>query len=89
MNTAHTRSEEIEEVAALGIGGGLRAVEVAAVVLLGLLVCPPLAILTVVVVLPLLVIALVLGLLAAVLAAPYLLVHHLRGHPRGHGRWPR
>ncbi len=54
-------------------------------VLLGLLVCPPLAILVVVVVVPLLVMALVLGLLAAVLSTPYLLVHHFRGHHGGHG----
>jgi hypothetical protein len=84
MITPHSRSEEIEAVAALSVGGGLRAVEVAAVVLLGLLVCPPLAILTVVVVLPLLVIALVLGLVVAVLSIPYLLVHHFRGHERRH-----
>ena len=64
--------------------GALRAVEVAAVVLLGLLVCPPLAILAVVVVVPLLVSALVLGLLVAVVSTPYLLVHHFRGHHGGH-----
>ena len=56
--------------------GALRGIEVAAVVVLGLLVCPPLAILAVVVVVPLLVIAL----LAAVITTPYLLVHHFRGH---------
>jgi hypothetical protein len=66
-------------------GEALRGVEVAAVVLLGLLVCPPLAILAVVVVVPLLVIALVLGLIVAVLSTPYLLVHHFRGHHGGHG----
>jgi hypothetical protein len=60
--------------------GALRGVEIAAVVLLGLLVCPPLAILAVVVVVPLAVMALVGGLLVAVLATPYLLVHRLRGH---------
>jgi hypothetical protein len=64
--------------------GAVRAVEVAAVVLLGLLVCPPLAILVVLVVVPLLVAALVLGLLAAVLSAPYLLVHHFRSPHGGH-----
>jgi hypothetical protein len=79
-----SRSEEIEGVAGLAVGGGLRAVEVATVVLLGLLVCPPLAILAVVVVLPLLVMALVLGLVVAVLSIPYLLVHRFRGHHRGH-----
>src|SRR5215218_1564146 len=74
-----SRTEKLEADAALaGIAAGetLRAVEVAAVVLLGLLVCPPLAILAVVVVVPL---------LAVVLSTPYLLVHHFRGEHRGHG----
>ena len=66
------------------VAGGLRAIEVTAVVLLGLLVCPPLAILAFLVVGPLLVAALVLGLIAAVLSTPYLLVHHFRGHDRRH-----
>ena len=76
-------AEKLEEDALLAgeaAAGALRGVEVAAVVLLGLLVCPPLAILVVVVVVPLLVAALVLGLVVAVLSAPYLLVHHFRGH---------
>jgi len=76
--------EEIASEADLAAGGALRAVEVAAVALLGLLVCPPLMILVVVVVVPLLVMALVLGLVAAVLSTPYLLVHHFRGHDGGH-----
>src|SRR5215218_7177164 len=82
-----SRTEKLEADAALaGIAAGesLRAVEVAAVVLIGLLVCPPLAILAVVVVVPLLVVTLVGGLLAAVLSAPYLLVHHFRNPDRGH-----
>ena len=82
-----SRAERLEEDASLaGVAAaeGLRAVEVAAVVLIGLLVCPPLAILVVVVVVPLLVTALVLALLAAVLSAPYLLVHHFRGHDPRH-----
>ena len=56
MTTA--QQEEIEHLALeadVAVGGGLRAVEVAAVVLVGLLVCPPLAILVVVVAVPLLV----------------------------------
>jgi hypothetical protein len=76
--------EEDASLAGLAAGEALRAVEVAAVVLLGLLVCPPLAILVVLVVGPLLVTALVLGLIAAVLSTPYLLVHHFRGHRGGH-----
>jgi hypothetical protein len=80
-------AEKLEEDASLaGVAAGeaLRAGEVALVVLVGLLVCPPLAILVVVVVVPLLVTALVLGLVAAVLSTPYLLVHHFRGHHGGH-----
>ena len=80
-------AEKLEKdavVAGFAAAGALRAVEVAAVVLLGLLVCPPLAILVVVVVLPLLVIALVIALLAAVITTPYLLVHHFRSPHGGH-----
>jgi hypothetical protein len=80
-------AEKLEEDALLAgeaAAGALRGVEVAAVVLLGLLVCPPLAILVVLVVVPLLVAALVLGLLAAVLSTPYLLVHHFRGNHVDH-----
>jgi hypothetical protein len=76
--------EEDASFAVLAAGETLRAVEVVGVVLLGLLVCPPLAILVVVVVMPLLVTALVVGLIAAVVSAPYLLVHHFRGHDRRH-----
>jgi hypothetical protein len=76
--------EEDASLASLAAGEALRAVEVALVVFVGLLVCPPLAILVVLVVVPLLVTALVLGLLAAVLSTPYLLVHHFRGHHGGH-----
>jgi hypothetical protein len=82
-----TQHEEIERLALeadVAVGGGLRALEVAAVILVGLLVCPPLAILVVVVAVPLFVTAVVLGLLGAVLATPYVLVRHFRGHPGGH-----
>ena len=76
-------TEKFEQDALLAgevAAGALRGVEVAAVVLLGLLVCPPLAILVVLVVVPLALMALVGGLLIAVLSTPYLLVHHFRGH---------
>ena len=75
-------AEKLEEDALLAgeaVAVTLRGIEIAAVVLLGLLVCPPLAILVVLVVAPLLVLALVLGLLAAVVSTSYLLVHHFRG----------
>jgi len=80
-------AERLEQDAVLAgevVAGGLRAVEVTAVVLLGLLICPPLAILAFLVVAPLLAAALALGLIAAVLSTPYLLVHHFRGHERRH-----
>ena len=76
--------EQDAELAGVAVAGALRAVEVAAVVLVGLLVCPPLAILAVLVVIPILATAIALGLLAAILGTPYLLVQHFRGHPGGH-----
>jgi hypothetical protein len=76
--------EQDAELAGVAAAGALRAGEVAAVVLVGLLVCPPLAILAVLVVVPILVTAVVLALLAAILGTPYLLVEHFRGHPGGH-----
>lgn len=82
-----SRTEKLEEqasLAGLAAAEGLRALEVAAIVLIGLLVCPPLAILVVVVVVPLFVAAIVLGLLAAVLTTPYLLFHHFRNPEGGH-----
>ena len=86
---AHQRSstekfEEEASLAGLAAADGLRAVEIVLLVLLGLLICPPLAILVVVVVAPLLAIGLVVGLLAAVVSLPYLLVHHFRSHDRSH-----
>ena len=83
MYSTTEKLEHDAELAGVAAAGGLRAVEVGAVVLIGLLVCPPLAILAVVVVVPILVIGLVLALLAAVLATPYLVVQHFRGH-HGH-----
>ena len=85
MTTAqHDQIQQLALEADVAVGGGLRAVEVAAIVLLGLLACPPLAILVVVVAVPLLVTAVVLGLIGAVLATPYALLQHFRGQPGGH-----
>ena len=85
MTTApHEEIDRLALEADVVVGGGLRVLEVVPIVLVGLLVCPPLAILVVVVVVPLVVIAVVLGLIGAVLATPYLLVQHFRGHPGGH-----
>ncbi len=79
--------EEIEEAATetgLAVAVALRAGEILVAVLIGLLVCPPVAILTFLVVVPLVALALVVSIVAAVLAAPYLLVRHLRGHEVPH-----
>jgi hypothetical protein len=87
MSTLNNPKQSHAEVAAEvaeATSIGFRVVEVGFVVVIGLLVCPPLAILVVVVVVPLFVIALVLGLLAAILSVPYLLVEHFRGRDRGH-----
>jgi hypothetical protein len=83
-NSPTEKLEEDALLAGAAAAGALRGIEVAAVVLLGLLICPPLAILAVVVVVPLLVVALVGGLLFAVLSLPYLLVHHFRDRDGGH-----
>jgi hypothetical protein len=83
----HSPAEKLEEdaeLAGVAAAGALRALELAAVVLIGLLVVPPLAILVVLVVIPILVTAFALGLLAAILWTPYLLVQHFRGHRGGH-----
>jgi hypothetical protein len=82
-----SRAGKVEEdtvLAGVVAADGLGAVEVAGIVLIGLLVCPPLAILVVVVFVPLLVSALVLGLLVAVVSVPYLIVHRLRNPHHGH-----
>jgi hypothetical protein len=80
--------EKLEEDALVGgyaAAGAVRGVEIAAIVLLGLLICPPLAILAVVVVVPLLAIGLVFALLAAIVTVPYVIVQRVRGHHGGHG----
>jgi hypothetical protein len=76
--------DEDVSVAAAEATGALRAVKATAVVLIGLLVCPPLAVIVFTIVAPFLVVALVLGLLALVLSTPYLLFHHFHGHHGDH-----
>jgi hypothetical protein len=72
---------EVAEVAS----DGLRAVEVAAAVFIGLLVCPPLLTLAVAVAVPMIAIAAVVGIVGSVFMAPILLVRHVRAHHRTHG----
>jgi hypothetical protein len=86
-NEPYSATERVEEVATdIDLAGSLtlRAVEVGAIVLIGLLVAPPLLILVVVVVVPLVALTVLVSLVAAVLAVPYLIVRHIRGHRAGH-----
>jgi hypothetical protein len=79
--------ERLEEDAALAgvvAADTGRALEVAGVVAIGLLVCPPLAVLVFLLVVPFLVVTLAFGLILAVLSTPYLLFHHFRARDRGH-----
>jgi hypothetical protein len=83
----HPSVEEIEETAsfvALAGAVALRAVEIGVIVLIGLIVCPPLFLLSFLVIAPLVVVAIAVSLVAAVIAAPYLLIRHLRGHEVPH-----
>ena len=86
-----TRLEHAEEELSwvgLALAGTIRAGEFAVIAVIALLVCPPLAILTVVVVVPFLALALVVGAVVAVIALPVFVVHHLHRHraPNAHAR---
>lgn len=74
-------SEELLEVT----GGGLRIAEIAVVGFLGLLLCPPLLILAVVVAVPAIAFAAVVGAIASVVIFPAALVRRVRAHHREHG----
>jgi hypothetical protein len=66
-------------------GGGLRVVEVGLVVLLGLLVCPPLMILAVLVAVPAIAISALVAAAVAAVAVPTVLVRRVLAHHRAHG----
>jgi membrane protein implicated in regulation of membrane protease activity len=78
------RTEEELSWAGLALAATLRTGELVVIGLIALLVCPPLAILTVVVVVPLLALALVIGAIAAVIALPVFVVRHLHRHRSSH-----
>lgn len=82
--TPATNLEEDVSEAAVAASGALSATKLAAVLLIGFLVWPPLAVIAFTIVVPLLVVALIVGLLVAVLSTPYLLFHHFRRHDEGH-----
>jgi hypothetical protein len=79
--TEHTSRLELGEEIVADTGAGLRIVELALVVFLGLLICPPLLILAVIVAAPLIAVAAVL----AAIALPVFLVRRVRAHHRAHG----
>jgi Flp pilus assembly protein TadB len=70
-------TEEVVEVT----GGGLRILEVG---LIGLLVCPPLLILAVVVAMPVIAFSAVIAVAAAAVLGPIWLVRRVRAHHREH-----
>ncbi len=82
-----TPTEELEQAATaveLGAGAALRTVEIALAVFFGLLICPPLFILVVIVALPLVVTVAIAAIVGGVVLAPVLLIRHLRGHHNPH-----
>jgi hypothetical protein len=79
------RSEEELSWAGLAVAETLRAAELAAIAIGALLICPPLAILAVIVVVPTVAIALVVGAVAAVISLPVFVIRHLHRHRAGSG----
>jgi uncharacterized membrane-anchored protein len=84
--TPHGGHDTTEELAVAGLGLGIlaRTGELAFVLLLGLVFCPPLAILAVAVVVPTLILVGLVALVCALCAVPVLLVRHVREHHRTH-----
>ena len=83
--TGHPTLLEATEETIEMTGGGLRIVEIGAAILLGLLVCPPLLILAVVVTVPLIATAAIVAAVAGAIAVPAMLVRRVRAHHRAHG----
>jgi hypothetical protein len=84
-NNIHPTPVEVTEEALEVTGGGLRVVEIGAAILLGLLVCPPLAILAAVVAVPFIAVTALIAAIVAAIAVPIALVRRVRAHHREHG----
>ena len=80
---AHTLRDEAVAAGAVA-GDATRVLQFGAMAAIGLLVCPPLAVLVFVFVVPFLVVGLGVGLFVAILSTPYLLFHHFRARDKGH-----
>ena len=84
-HTGHPTPVEVGADVVEVTGGGLRILEIALVIFIGLLVCPPLLILAVVVAVPAIAVAAVVAAVAGAIAVPTLLVRRVRAHHREHG----
>ena len=77
------RTEEDLSWAGLAVAETIRAAELAVFAIGALLICPPLAILAVVVIVPAIALAVVVGAVAAVISLPIFVVRHLHRHRAG------
>jgi NhaP-type Na+/H+ and K+/H+ antiporter len=84
-HTGHPTPIEVSADIVEVTGGGLRIAEIALVIFIGLLVCPPLLILAVVVAVPVIAVGAVVAAVAGAIAVPTLLVRRVRAHHREHG----
>jgi hypothetical protein len=84
-HTGHLTPVEVSAELIEGTGGGLRIAELGVVIFLGLLVCPPLLILAVVVAVPLIAISAAVAAGVAAIVVPVVLVRHVLAHHRAHG----
>jgi hypothetical protein len=83
--TGHPAPAEVSAELIEVTGDGLRIVEIGLVIFLGLLVCPPLLILAVVVAVPVIAMAAVVAAAVAAIAVPTVLVRRVLAHHRAHG----
>ena len=83
--TGHQTPIEVSAELVEVTGGGLRIAELALVAFLGLLVCPPLLILAVVVAVPVVAVTAVVAAVVAAIALPIVLVRRVLAHHRAHG----
>jgi len=77
------RSEEELSWAGLAVAETMRAAELAVIAIGALLICPPLAILAAIVVVPTVALALVVGAVVAVISLPVFVIRHLHRHRAG------
>ena len=87
MSTNNTHPSPVELSAELVdvAGGGLRVAEAGLVILIGLLVCPPLLILAVVVAVPFIAVSALVAAVVLAIAVPAVLVRRVRAHHRAYG----